>query len=105
VRFYFTLAAGRFIRRGRRMTFACGYPPSLLVSTENFADQTRRMPFLVALSTPSVRNASRKLKLVSGDRRVLYTDGFIEVFDQRDEMLELKGEELVHNHQESRFQR
>jgi len=41
-------------------------------------------------------NQSKNVDLISGDRLVLYTDGFIEVFNKCDEMLGIEGlEELV----------
>lgn len=96
--FYFTLAAGRFIRRGRRMTFtSAGHPPSLLVSNGKLRRLDSQNAILGCLVDTAPSECVEEIELASGDRLVLYTDGFIEVFDQRDEMLGVEGlEELVH---------
>ena len=45
-------------------------------------------------TTPS--ESVEEIDLTPGDRLVLYTDGFIEVFNQRDEMLGIEGlEDLI----------
>jgi len=95
--FYFTMAAGRFVERGRRMTFAAaGHPPAMLVSNGGLRliDSQNGILGCLAETAPSV--PADEIDLTSGDRLVLYTDGLVEVFNQRDEMLGVEGlEELV----------
>jgi sigma-B regulation protein RsbU (phosphoserine phosphatase) len=96
--FYFTAAAGRFVQRGRRMTFAsAGHPPTMLVSGGRVRRLESRGAILgwVVDAAPSDESVE-EIELTPGDRLVLYTDGFTEVFNDRDEMLGVEGlEELV----------
>ena len=96
--FYFTAAAGRFVQRGRRMTFAsAGHPPTMLVSDGRVRRLESRGAILgwVVDAAPSDESVE-EIELTPGDRLVLYTDGFTEVFNDRDEMLGVEGlEELV----------
>ena len=47
-----------------------------------------------------------EIDLTPGDRPVLYTDGFVEVFNDRDEMLGVEGlEELVRKSAQKAFPR
>jgi len=95
--FYFTMAAGRFVRRGRRMTFAAaGHPPTMLVSDSGLRLLDSQNAILGCLADVTPSESVDEIELNSGDRLVLYTDGFIEVFNKRDEMLGIEGlEELV----------
>ena len=95
--FYFTMAAGRFVQRGRRMTFAsAGHPPTMLVSDGGVRRLNPQSAVLGCLVDTSPSESVEEISLMSGDRLVLYTDGFIEVFNQRDEMLGVEGlEELI----------
>src|SRR5207247_3066384 len=95
--FYFTAAAGRFVQRGRRMTFAsAGHPPTILVSDGRVHRLESRSAILGGLVDEPPSESVEEVDLISGDRLVLYTDGLIEVFNKRDEMLGIEGlEELV----------
>jgi phosphoserine phosphatase RsbU/P len=95
--FYFTMAAGQFVRRGRRMTFAAaGHPPTMLVSDSGLRLLDSQNAILGCLADVTPSESVDEIELNSGDRLVLYTDGFIEVFNNRDEMLGIEGlEELV----------
>lgn len=95
--FYFTMAAGRFVQRGRRLTFAAaGHPPAILISNGTLRLLDSRSAILGSLADVSPSGSVDEIDLTSGDRLVLYTDGFIEVFNKRDEMLGVEGlEELV----------
>jgi PAS domain S-box-containing protein len=97
--FYFTAAAGRFVQRGRRMTFAsAGHPPTMLVSGGKVRLLESQGAILGCMVDAAPSESVEEIELTPGDRLVLYTDGFIEVFDDRDEMLGVGGlEELVRN--------
>ena len=97
--FYFTMAAGRFLQRGRRMTFAAaGHPPAMLVSDSSVRRLRSQSGILGALPDAVPSEATYEIDLTSGDRLVLYTDGLTEVFNARDEMLGVEGlEDLVRN--------
>jgi PAS domain S-box-containing protein len=94
--FYFTMAAGRFAQRGRRMTFAAaGHPPAMLVSNRGLRLLSSQGGILGCLADTAPSGKAEEVELVSGDRLVLYTDGLIEVF-KGDEMLGVGGlEEFV----------
>jgi len=95
--FYFTAAARRFVQRGRRMTFAsAGHPPTILVSDGRLRLLESRGAILGCVIDAAPSESVEEIDLTPGDRLVLYTDGFIEVFNDRDEMLGVEGlEELV----------
>ena len=95
--FYFTMAAGRFVQRGRRMTFAAaGHPPAMLVSNGGLRLLDSQAGILGCLADTAPSEKAEEIELTSGDRLVLYTDGLIEVFNKRKDMLGVEGlEELV----------
>ena len=95
--FYFTAAAGRFAQKGSRMTFAsAGHPPTMLVSGGRLRLLESQGAILGCVVDAAPSDSVEEIDLTSGDRLVLYTDGFIEVFNERDEMLGVEGlEELV----------
>jgi len=95
--FYFTAAAGRFAQKGSRMTFAsAGHPPTMLVSGGRLRLLESQGAILGCVVDAAPSDSIEEIDLTSGDRLVLYTDGFIEVFNERDEMLGVEGlEELV----------
>lgn len=95
--FYFTMAAGRFFQRGRRMTFAAaGHPPAMLVSNGDVRLLDSQSGILGCLADTAPAEARDEIDLASGDRLILYTDGLTEVFDARGEMFGVKGlQELV----------
>ena len=91
--FYFTAAAARIDRGGRRMVFAgAGHPPAMIVTPggEPRLLESRSM-LLGALPDAVDGEAVLDLDLNPGDRVVLYTDGLTEVFDARGEMLDVEG--------------
>jgi PAS domain S-box-containing protein len=91
--FLFTAAAARLDRGGRRMIFAgAGHPPAMIVSPgrEPRLLESRSM-LLGALEDAVEPDAEVCVDLDSGDRVVLYTDGFTEVFNSRREMLDVDG--------------
>jgi phosphoserine phosphatase RsbU/P len=91
--FFFTLAAARVDRSGRRMVFAgAGHPPVMVVQPgqEPRLLESRSM-VLGALPQAVAEEATLDVDLQAGDRIVLYTDGITDVFDSRGEMLGVEG--------------
>ncbi|MGD0964960.1 MAG: SpoIIE family protein phosphatase [Candidatus Acidiferrales bacterium] len=91
--FFFTLAAARIERNGRRMVFAgAGHPPGMIVSPgqEPRLLESRSM-VLGALSEAVDIHGTLTAHLEPGDRVVLYTDGITDVFDAQGEMLGVPG--------------
>ncbi|MGA8222350.1 MAG: SpoIIE family protein phosphatase [Candidatus Acidiferrales bacterium] len=91
--FFFTLAAARVDRSGRRMVFAgAGHPPVMVVQpgAEPRLLESRSM-VLGALPNAVDMEATLDVDLEPGDRIVLYTDGITDVFDSHGEMLGVEG--------------
>jgi phosphoserine phosphatase RsbU/P len=91
--FFFTVAAARIDRDGRRMVFAgAGHPPGMVVTPgqEPRLLESRSM-VLGALPDAVDGEATLDVDLDRGDRIVLYTDGITDVFDSRGEMLGVPG--------------
>jgi phosphoserine phosphatase RsbU/P len=91
--FFFTLAAARIDRSGRRMIFAgAGHPPVMVVQpgAEPRLLESRSM-VLGALPNAVDMEATLEVDLKAGDRIVLYTDGITDVFDSHGEMLGVEG--------------
>jgi len=91
--FFFTLAAARLDRAGRRMVFAgAGHPPVMVVQpgAEPRLLESRSM-VLGALPNAVDMEATLDVDLEAGDRIVLYTDGITDVFDSHGEMLGVEG--------------
>jgi len=91
--FYFTAAAARLDRGGRRMVFAgAGHPPAMIVTPGHEPRLLEsRSSVLGALPDAVGMEATLDADLDRGDRIVLYTDGFTDVFDSRGEMLGVEG--------------
>ncbi len=90
--FYFTMAAVRFSMRGRRATFAAaGHPPAMLLSNGVVRLLDSQNGILGCLSETAPSESTDEIELASGDRLVLYTDGLVEVFNTREEMLGVEG--------------
>jgi len=86
--FYFTMAAVRFSMGGLRASFsAAGHPPALLVSGGGVRLFESQNGILGCVDEISPCDAAHEIEFSSGDRFVLYTDGLVEVFDNKDEML------------------
>ena len=91
--FFFTAAAARLDRGGRRMVFAgAGHPPAMIVAP---GEEPRllepRSTVLGALPDAVGMEATLDVDLNPGDRIVLYTDGITDVFDSQGEMLGVEG--------------
>ena len=91
--FFFTLAAARIERGGRRMVFAgAGHPPGMIVTPgqEPRMLESRSM-VLGALPEAVDSEATLEAELQPGDRVVLYTDGITDVFNSQGDMLGVQG--------------
>jgi len=90
--FYFTMAAVRFTNFGRRASFAAGgHPPAMLVSNGRVHLLESQNGILGCLADTVPCDTANEIELSSGDRFVLYTDGLVEVFNGREEMLGIEG--------------
>jgi PAS domain S-box-containing protein len=90
--FYFTMAAMRFSRCGRRATFAAaGHPPAMLVSSGGVRLLESQNGILGCLAETAPSESVDEIELTSGDRLILYTDGLVEVFNHEEEMLGVGG--------------
>jgi PAS domain S-box-containing protein len=90
--FYFTMAAMRFSRCGRRATFAAaGHPPAILVSNGRTRLLQSQNGILGCLAENAPSESVDEIELTSGDRLILYTDGLTEVFNHEEEMLGVEG--------------
>jgi PAS domain S-box-containing protein len=91
--FFFTVAAARIERDGRRMVFAgAGHPPGMIVAPgkEPRLLESRSM-VLGALPEAVEGEATLDVELEAGDRVVLYTDGITDVFNSQGDMLGVSG--------------
>jgi len=91
--FFFTVAAARLDRNGRRMIFAgAGHPPAMIVTPgqEPRLLESRSM-VLGALPEAVDVEATLDVDLDPGDRVVLYTDGLTDVFNSQGDMLGVSG--------------
>jgi phosphoserine phosphatase RsbU/P len=90
--FYFTMAAVRFSKRGRRATFVGGgHPPAMYVSKGDVHLLESQNGIVGCLSEIVRPTSAEEIELAPGDRLVLYTDGLVEVFDGLDDMLGVEG--------------
>ena len=95
--FYFTMAACRFVQRRRRMILAgAGHPPALLVSKGGGVRPLGSQRGILGCLAGAVPSESEcEIDFRSGDGLLLYTDGLVEVFNPRDEMLGVEGLERL----------
>ena len=91
--FFFTMSAARLHRSGERMIFAgAGHPPAMVVKPGEEPRLLESMSMILgALPDAVSSDEDLTVRLEQGERVVLYTDGFTEVFDSRGEMLGISG--------------
>jgi len=91
--FFFTAAAARIDRGGRRMSFAgAGHPPAILLSPGREPRLLEsRSVVLGALPNAVSGEAAIDLDLTPGDRLIVYSDGLTDVFNAQDDMLGVPG--------------
>ena len=91
--FYFTMVAARLDRDNRTLEFAnAGHPPAMIVQP---GEAPRLLesgsPVLGLLEDAVGSDATVVVPVQSGDRLVIYTDGFTESFNQQRDMLGVEG--------------
>jgi len=90
--FYFTMAAVRFTMGGRCATFAAaGHPPAMHISNGRVHLLESQNGILGCIDETAPSESANEVVLSPGDRFVLYTDGLVEVFNSRQEMLGTEG--------------
>jgi serine phosphatase RsbU (regulator of sigma subunit) len=91
--FYFTMAVARLTHSGLRMTFASGgHPPAFWLTPTGECRQLGAQGTILGLLDDAMpQDASQEIALSSGERVVLYTDGLLEVWNQRGEELGVNG--------------
>jgi phosphoserine phosphatase RsbU/P len=93
--FFFTMSAVRLHRTGKLMAYSgAGHPPAMIVKP---GDEPRLLEslsmILGALPEAVTQEDDLSVALEPGDRIVLYSDGFTDVFDSNGEMLGVSGME------------
>jgi phosphoserine phosphatase RsbU/P len=91
--FYFTMAVARLNRAARLLEFAgAGHPPAMIVQPGKQPRLLESRSAVLGLLHDAVDvEATVEVPLESGDRVVIYTDGFTESFDAKQEMLGVDG--------------
>jgi sigma-B regulation protein RsbU (phosphoserine phosphatase) len=91
--FFFTVAAARLDRSGRRMAFAgAGHPPCMVIKPGADPQLLEARSMMLGALPNAVRHDPLiEVNLGPGDRILLYTDGITEVFDEQGEMLGVDG--------------
>ncbi|MGA8223251.1 MAG: SpoIIE family protein phosphatase [Candidatus Acidiferrales bacterium] len=91
--FYFTMAVARLSRAARMLQFAgAGHPPAMIVQPGERPRLLESRSAVLGLLHDAVdAEATTEIPVQAGDRVVIYTDGFSESFDARQEMLGVEG--------------
>ncbi|MGB7845111.1 MAG: PP2C family protein-serine/threonine phosphatase, partial [Candidatus Acidiferrum sp.] len=91
--FFFTVGAARLDRDARTLELAgAGHPPAMVVHPGEKPQLVESRSALLGLLPDAVAvEASTKLQLASGDRVVIYSDGFTESFNAKRDMLGVEG--------------
>jgi len=91
--FYFSMAAARLHQEGGRLLFAsAGHPPAIWVTAGGQCRLLETRSAVLGMLPDAVGpEPTQEVELGRGDRLVLYTDGFTEVFNQQDDILGVEG--------------
>lgn len=91
--FFFTIGAARLDRDARMLELAgAGHPPAMVVHPGDQPQVVESRSAVLGLLPDAVDvEASTKLQLQSGDRVVIYSDGFTECFNAKQDMLGIEG--------------
>jgi len=91
--FYFTMIAARLDRDNRSLEFAgAGHPPAMIVQPGETPRLLESGSAVLGLLDDAVgKEATVVVPVVSGDRLVIYTDGFTESFNEQRDMLGVEG--------------
>ena len=91
--FYFTMVAARLDRDNRTLEFAnAGHPPAMIVQPGQAPRLLESGSAVLGLLEDAVgKDATVIVPVESGDRLVIYTDGFTESFNQQRDMLGVEG--------------
>ena len=93
--FFFTMSAIRLHRTGKLMAYSgAGHPPAMVVKPGNEPRLLESLSMILgALPEAVTQEDDLSVALEPGDRVVLYTDGFTDVFDSTGQMLGVSGME------------
>ena len=91
--FYFTVAAARFNRGCRSLQFAgAGHPPAMMIRRGESPQLLESRSMVLGLFEDAVdSDATIETAVQAGDRFMIYTDGLLENFNSRGEMLGIDG--------------
>jgi PAS domain S-box-containing protein len=91
--FYFTVVAARLDLAARSLEFfGAGHPPAMIVKPGAAPILLESRSAILGLMPDAVdAGAALKVPVASGDRVILYTDGFTESFNKGDDMLGVEG--------------
>jgi PAS domain S-box-containing protein len=91
--FYFTVVAARLDLAARSLEFfGAGHPPAMIVKPGAAPILLESRSAILGLIPDAVdAGAALKIPIEAGDRVILYTDGFTESFNTRDDMLGVEG--------------
>ena len=95
--FFFSMAVARVDSDGRELTFAGGgHPPAMVVSADGRSRLLKSQALILGTLEEAVGDGiAERVELQTGDRVVLYSDGFTDVFDAHDEILGVEGLEDI----------
>jgi len=90
--FYLTFAAAHVRREGCVLEFAgAGHPPAMIARPGDSPRLLESQSAVLGLLEDAVRGEPDEVPLQPGDRVVIYTDGFVESFNVKEEMLGIEG--------------
>lgn len=95
--FFLTLVIAQFDHKGRRLRFAAaGHPPAFLVHSDSSIQYLHGDNMTLGISENAAwTRPVQEFRIAPGDRLVLYSDGFTEVFAKQRAMLDIEGFEEV----------